>query len=285
MTKTEATDLEGLTLPRGFDPDHTMVRAGPEGLEVVFREGARTLEWTKAGGVGPYGLEVHLWAAAARLDLVAWRPSWKTKELLLAGKRERLDYALSFPTNSRKKLHALLLALEDALAALSPVLKGKKTAPLAPKVQKALEALASLFGTRAPFARRGGFALIRGRKTSVLWSAEAAPPELRPLLALLPEGGEAVLPLPDANGAALEASVRPDPEEPEKTKVLLEALRLGQARFLPLGEAAFPLFAVPDWKRLVGLGFGLQKEDWQDLSKGETEKVAKALALRRLEVA
>lgn len=69
MTKTEATDLEGLTLPRGFDPDHTMVRAGPEGLEVVFREGARTLEWTKAEGVGPYGLELHLWAAPGIVPL------------------------------------------------------------------------------------------------------------------------------------------------------------------------------------------------------------------------
>ena len=46
-----------------------MVRAGPEGLEVVFREGARTLEWTKAKGVGPYGLEVHLWAAPGIVPL------------------------------------------------------------------------------------------------------------------------------------------------------------------------------------------------------------------------
>lgn len=75
MTKTEATDLEDLTLPRGFDPDHTMVRAGPEGLEVVFREGARTLEWTKAKGVGPYGLEVHLWAAPGIVPLAEELPT------------------------------------------------------------------------------------------------------------------------------------------------------------------------------------------------------------------
>lgn len=283
MKTVEAASLEGLALPLGFEPAHARVRVGPEGPEVVLWE-AWKLEWGRLGGVGAYWAEVHLRAedGAAALVLVERRHNWESKELVLAGPREDPRYALRVPTGRGRKFFSLLPALETALTSLLPAFRGRRVLPAALKAKDALRKLAPLVKGRAPFARRGGFSLVRGREGAVLWNAEAAPPWLRPLLDLLPEGGPALLPLPGAEGAALEVSVRPDPEDPGRAEVFLEGLRLGRARFLPLQRAALPLFGNPSWEKLVDLGFGLKGEEWAALREGKTGRAAKALALRRL---
>ena len=227
MKTVEAASLEGLALPLGFEPAHARVRVGPEGPEVVLWE-AWKLEWGRLGGVGAYWAEVHLRAedGAAALVLVERRHNWESKELVLAGPREDPRYALRVPTGRGRKFFSLLPALETALTSLLPAFRGRRVLPAALKAQDALRKLAPLVKGRAPFARRGGFSLVRGGEGAVLWNAEAAPPWLRPLLDLLPEGGPALLPLPGAEGAALEVSVRPDPEDPGRAEVFLEGLRL-----------------------------------------------------------